>query len=169
MSHQFSGYRPYLQDKPGANTVNTKEVKLSITFYSGQNIPLPEDCTSLQKFKPYVSVELHVEGPSDKHGDESESYERNEKYTDFTISHKGCDIDFQEDHLSFPHVNEVLEELSWVRFQIMDEGFKWDELAGWACIRLDRLGNGYRFVHLLDSKGMSTEGGILVKVEKIIT
>ncbi|KAI8715828.1 Phosphoinositide phospholipase C [Fusarium sp. LHS14.1] len=163
------GYRPYLHDKPGTNTVNTKEFKLSITFYSGQNIPLPEYCTSPEKFKPYVSVELHVEGPGDNHGDESESYERNEKYTDFTTSHEGCDIDFQEDHLSFPHINGVLEELSWVRFQVMDEGFKWDELAGWACIRLDRLGNGYRFVHLLDSKGMPTEGVILVKVEKIIT
>ncbi|KAJ4228027.1 hypothetical protein NW759_004116 [Fusarium solani] len=163
------GYRLHLQGNPGSNTINTKDIKLSITFYSGQNIPLPEGYTSPRKFSPYVNVELHVEGPGDDHGVESETYEREEKYTDFTTSHKGCDIDFKQDHLSFPHINGVLEELSWVRFQVMDEGFKWDELAGWACIRLDRLGNGYRFVHLLDSKGMPTEGVILVNVEKIVT
>ncbi|RSL96075.1 hypothetical protein CEP52_011694 [Fusarium oligoseptatum] len=138
------GYRPYLQNKPGSNIVNTKDIKLSITFYPGQNIPLSEDCISSQRFNLYVTVELHVEGLGDDHSDESESYERDEKYTDFTTSHKGCDVDFREDHLCFPHINGVLEELSWVRFQVMDEGFKWDELAGWACIRLDRLGNGYR-------------------------
>ncbi|RSL59167.1 hypothetical protein CEP51_013965 [Fusarium floridanum] len=136
-------YRPYLQNKLGSNIVNTKDIKLSITFYSGQNISLSEVCISSQRFNPYVTVELHVEGLGDDHSDESESYERDEKYTDLTTSHKGCDIDFREDHLCFPHINGVLEELSWVRFQVMDEGFKWDELAGWACIRLDRLGNGY--------------------------
>ncbi|KAI8660888.1 Phosphoinositide phospholipase C [Fusarium keratoplasticum] len=163
------GYRPHLRGKPASNIINTKDIKLSITFYSGQNIPLPKGYTSPRKFSPYVNVELHVEGPGDDHSVESETYERDEKYTDFTTSHKGCDIDFQQDHISFPHINGVLEELSWVSLQVMDEGFKWDQLAGWACIRLDRLGNGYRFVHLLDGQGTPTEGVILVNVEKIVT
>lgn len=75
----------------------------------------------------------------------------------------------QHCHLSFPYINGVLEELSWVRFQVMHEGFKWDELAGWACIRLDLLGNGCRFVHMLNGKGMPAEGMILVNVESILT
>ncbi|RSL54761.1 hypothetical protein CEP53_007333 [Fusarium sp. AF-6] len=88
-----------------------KTSELSITFYSGQNIPLPEGRTSPQRFNSYVTVELHVEGPGDNYGDESESYERDEKDTDFTTSHNGCDIDFHEDHLRCPHINGVLEEL----------------------------------------------------------
>ncbi len=46
-------------------------------------------------------------------------------------------------------------------------GGNWD-LAGWACIRLDRLRQGYRFVNLNDVQGRPTEGKLLVKVEKTV-
>jgi hypothetical protein len=40
-------------------------------------------------------------------------------------------------------------------------------LLAWACIRLDRLRSGYRFVGLIDPKGNPIPGGkLLVKVEK---
>jgi hypothetical protein len=39
-------------------------------------------------------------------------------------------------------------------------------LAAWACIRLDRLQQGYRFIRLLDSKGLPSPGLLLVKIEK---
>lgn len=42
-----------------------------------------------------------------------------------------------------------------------------DDLAAWACIRLDRLKEGYRFIHLLDAKGMESSGVLLVKLSKI--
>lgn len=39
----------------------------------------------------------------------------------------------------------------------------------WACIRLDRLQRGYRFIRLLDMKGNEIFGGkLLVKVEKVL-
>ena len=41
-----------------------------------------------------------------------------------------------------------------------------DDMAAWACIRLDRLQSGYRFVHLLDWKGMESAGVLLVKITK---
>lgn len=42
------------------------------------------------------------------------------------------------------------------------------ELLSWACIRLDRLRRGYRFVGLLDPKGNPIpDGKLLVKVDKI--
>jgi hypothetical protein len=50
------------------------------------------------------------------------------------------------------------------RFKIRDDEIGKDDLAAWACIRLDRLQKGYRFVHLMDTKGMATNGIILVKV-----
>jgi hypothetical protein len=53
-----------------------------------------------------------------------------------------------------------------VRFTVRDDEIGRDDLAAWACVRLDRLGEGYRFVHLLDSEGRLTEGVVLVKVEK---
>jgi len=44
-----------------------------------------------------------------------------------------------------------------------------DTLAAWACIRLDRLQPGYRFVHLIDNKGVATAGILLVKIEKTVS
>lgn len=52
------------------------------------------------------------------------------------------------------------------RFKVEDARYAKDNLAAWACIRLDRLQQGYRFVYLLDAKGQATAGMLLVKVEK---
>ena len=42
-----------------------------------------------------------------------------------------------------------------------------DELAAWACIKLDRLQSGYRLVNLMDAKGMPSRGALLVKITKV--
>jgi hypothetical protein len=52
------------------------------------------------------------------------------------------------------------------RFKVESEGYAIDSLVAWACIRLDRLQQGYRFLRLVDTKGFPTEGMLLVKVEK---
>jgi hypothetical protein len=54
------------------------------------------------------------------------------------------------------------------RFKIEDAKYAKDSLAAWACIRLDRLQQGYRFVHLMDMKGQLTTGLLLVKTEKTL-
>ncbi len=54
------------------------------------------------------------------------------------------------------------------RFKIEDAKYAKDSLAAWACIRLDRLQQGYRFVHLMDMKGQLTAGLLLVKIEKTL-
>jgi phosphatidylinositol phospholipase C delta len=52
------------------------------------------------------------------------------------------------------------------RFKVESEGYAIDSLVAWACIRLDRLQQGYRFLRLVDTKGFPTEGMLLVKAEK---
>jgi hypothetical protein len=47
----------------------------------------------------------------------------------------------------------------------MHDKFVGDILAAWACIRLDRLQRGYRFVHLFDAKGVQTSGVLLVRLD----
>lgn len=54
------------------------------------------------------------------------------------------------------------------RLKVEDERYVKDTLAAWACIRLDRLQQGYRFIKLLDAKGMPTDGVLLVKVERTV-
>ena len=52
------------------------------------------------------------------------------------------------------------------RFKIQDDEIGKDDLAAWACIRLDRLRPGYCFVRLLDADGTAGQGVLLVKIEK---
>jgi len=52
------------------------------------------------------------------------------------------------------------------RFKIQDDEFGKDDLAAWACIRLDRLRPGYGFVRLLDANGTAGQGILLVKIDK---
>jgi phosphatidylinositol phospholipase C delta len=42
-----------------------------------------------------------------------------------------------------------------------------DEFSSWACIRLDRLARGIRFVHLMDVKGSPTTGALLADVDYV--
>ncbi|KAL8905719.1 MAG: hypothetical protein Q9207_002475 [Kuettlingeria erythrocarpa] len=52
------------------------------------------------------------------------------------------------------------------RFKILDDEIGKDDLAAWACIRLDRLKSGFRFIRLLDAIGKPSRGSLLVKIEK---
>lgn len=47
-----------------------------------------------------------------------------------------------------------------------DQEFGRDDLAAWACIRLDRLQQGYRFVALFDNQGGRSDGHMLIKITK---
>ena len=53
-------------------------------------------------------------------------------------------------------------------FKVQDDEIGKDDLAAWACIRLDRLQSGYRFVHLLDALGSPNQGVLLVNIDKIL-
>ena len=52
------------------------------------------------------------------------------------------------------------------RLKVEDDKLGKDKLAAWACIRLDRLASGYRFLKLFDAKGTLTDGFLLIKIEK---
>lgn len=72
---------------------------------------------------------------------------------------------------SFTIQSLTIESLSadFHRFKIEDEGLMLDKLAAWACIRLDRLQSGYRFIDLRDARGKASAGKLLVKIEKVVT
>jgi hypothetical protein len=65
--------------------------------------------------------------------------------------------------------SDLLIVVSWHRLKIQDDKMGRDGLSAWACIRLDRLKQGYRFVHLLDARGMESSGVLLVKLTKILS
>lgn len=185
----------YRQPKSDTHTetdhVQPRTLDLEIKLLAAQSIPLPEE-TAEKSFNPYVKVELHVQtggqghfaadghdcGPSGAaqekakvpaargSEDDDEDKEGVWKARSKTIK-ATCGPDFKGDLLEFKAVPGVVPELSFVRFIIRDdEKFRRDDLAAWACVRLDRLRVGYRFVRLMDAKGKESEGAILVKVTK---
>jgi hypothetical protein len=50
--------------------------------------------------------------------------------------------------------------------KVMDDEPLKDDLAAWACIRVDRLQPGYRFIHLFNAQGEQTDGLLFVYVTK---
>ncbi|RDA92834.1 hypothetical protein CP533_2867 [Ophiocordyceps camponoti-saundersi (nom. inval.)] len=170
------GFRPRL-----ASPVSPRRqtLFLTITFLAGQAIPLPLYDTSARRFHPYVKTEIHVEGsdgglatPSLDDDKDEEEY-RDEEGDTVTLlkartrTHRGRDVDFGAEKFHFAAISGLVPELTFVRFTIRDDEIGRDDLAAWACVRLDRLGQGYRFVPLRDACGSVAKGAaLLIKVEK---
>ncbi|KAL2255678.1 hypothetical protein VTK26DRAFT_2902 [Humicola hyalothermophila] len=160
------------QETPQAVAVKHYTMCLTLQILAGQSVPLPIGDDKPSGFRPYVKVEVHVEQPGERHGTDPAlavpegGKEGEGEYKAKTKSAKGCDPDFKGQELRFDDVPGVVPELSFVRFLVYDDEFGRDSLAAWACVRVDRLREGIRWVHLLDAEGVETEGAILVKVGK---
>ncbi len=58
----------------------------------------------------------------------------------------------------------------YIRFKIKDDrSMATDPLSSWACIRLDRLQTGLRFLHLLDARGLQSKGVLLMRISKTLS
>ncbi|GME50351.1 C2 calcium-dependent membrane targeting [Neofusicoccum parvum] len=151
---------------PHALTYGTLDLKIEV--FGGQDIPLPPDENSAKGFKPYVKCELHVEKPEERLGEPIPGGVKSKEgeYKQRTKTVKGQDPDFDGEVLRFEGVHGVSPELSYVRFKIMDDEFGRDDLAAWACFRLDRFATGFRLIHLFDHDGVQSKGVLLVRVTK---
>ncbi|KAG5963988.1 hypothetical protein E4U57_005738 [Claviceps arundinis] len=166
------GHRPSSSSGSTSNTMAYKTLNLNITFLAAQSLPIPPGDNSSKSFRPYVKTELHVDACNSHalgRASSTDSRDTSIRHKARTRTHKGTDIDLGSQQISFPEVDGIIEELTFVRFMVRDDEIGIDDLSAWACVRLDRLGQGYRFIHLLDAKGRLTEGNILVKVEKTLT
>ncbi|KAI1341138.1 PLC-like phosphodiesterase [Xylariaceae sp. FL0016] len=155
----------------GGPSILHQTLDLKITVLAAQNLPLPEADDKPSGFKPYLKVELHTT-PPDALGAAHLKQLRDDgkakggEYKSKTKTQKGVDPDFKGEVLSFENVGGVVPELAFVRFLVKDDEIGKDDLAAWACVRLDRLRSGYRFVHLLDRTGHLSKGVVLVKIEQ---
>ncbi|KAI0448360.1 PLC-like phosphodiesterase [Xylaria acuta] len=141
---------------------------LKIAVYAAQDLPLPHKDDKASGFRPYVKVELHTEPPHTSSATHEDSRAKEGEYKAHTRTQKGVHPDFKGEVLAFERVGGVVPELTFVRFLVKDDEIGRDDLAAWACIRLDRLRSGYRFVRLLTAKRAVSAGVLLVKVEKTL-
>jgi hypothetical protein len=65
--------------------------------------------------------------------------------------------------------NPANPHFSLCRFKVMDDERISDDLAAWACFRLDRLQPGLRMLHLYDANGVITKGVMLVRIRKVVS
>jgi len=73
-------------------------------------------------------------------------------------------------HVTFEAFMDTADCLGCVRLKVKDDHLIGkDDLCAWACIRLDRLQTGYRFIHLLDGTGLASPGVLLVRVSKTLS
>ncbi|KKY26207.1 putative 1-phosphatidylinositol-bisphosphate phosphodiesterase 1 [Diplodia seriata] len=162
------GYRSTSQAVKHPHALTYGTLDLTIEVLCGQDVPLPPDESKAKSFHPYVKCELHVEKPEERLGEPipggSKSKEGEYKQRSKTV--KGQDPDFAGEVLRFEGVPGVTPELSFVRFKVMDDEFGRDDLAAWACFRLDRLQTGFRLIHLFDAGGVQSKGVLLVRVTK---
>ncbi|KAG6117234.1 hypothetical protein E4U14_007993 [Claviceps sp. LM454 group G7] len=143
---------------------------LHISVLAGSNIPTESDDyheypRSGSAIRPYVKVELHVERPETATGKEADE----NTYKKMTGAGKTNNPRFPESKrdFSFTGIPKVVPELSFIRFRIGDDSRISTSILAWACIRLDRLRQGYRFVRLMNMSGSPIHrGGLFVKIEK---
>ncbi|KIL89604.1 hypothetical protein FAVG1_07184 [Fusarium avenaceum] len=150
-------------------------MNLTITVLAGQHIPIQagdagDASRSASTLRPLIKAELHVDKPTDI---ERDAYTQEHKYKDKTDVGKTDHPDFgpHGSSLKFLNIPKVVEELSFIRFKVEDDSSKLGSspLLAWACIRLDRLRPGYRFIRLMDCKPRAIPGGkLLVKIQKTL-
>ncbi|KAL8970246.1 MAG: hypothetical protein Q9183_001609 [Haloplaca sp. 2 TL-2023] len=154
-----------------AEAIVRHTLSLSIVILAAQNLPLPTGDHKSSGFRPYVKCELHVEKPEERTGAAIEGGGKSidGAYKLKTKTRRGSEPDFGGETADFSEVPAVVESLSFLRFKIQDDEFGKDDLAAWACIRLDRLKSGYRFVRLLDAVGDPSQGLLLVNIKKSLS
>ncbi|GJN67578.1 hypothetical protein PLICBS_001605 [Purpureocillium lilacinum] len=183
----FADQKGWILKPPGYQssdkTADTQELAapgrtldLDITIYAGHKLPShasadsdADNARSGSTIRPVVKVELHVDKPG---GADKDAGSKEGPYKQRTDAKKSVNPHFgtHGKTLRFRGIPKVVPELGFLRFKIEDEsrtGLGSSPLLAWACIRLDRLRPGYRFIRLMDSKGNQIPGGkLLVMVSK---
>ncbi|KAG0154305.1 hypothetical protein PDIDSM_1685 [Penicillium digitatum] len=165
-----SGYRS--SKNTPTDVIDRRSLTLSIEIFAAQHLSLPPGNHSERGFKPYVNCQLHVEEPEgDVTSDQDDASSDTEKssYRRCTKSSSGRNPDFKGQKLQFPTVAGIVEELSFLRIKIKDDEIGRDSLAAWACIRIDRLREGYRLIHLHECAGEKAGGILLVNIVKQVS
>ncbi|KAJ2977456.1 hypothetical protein NUW58_g7808 [Xylaria curta] len=172
-----TGYRSHgegLDDRATRPPYRTFD--LIITILAGQHIPLPEGMPrrKLHSLRPLVKCELHVEKAEERSGSPGEGgiklrpIDWKKRTGIGKTDHP--EFDTENGELCFKGIHKVEEALSFVRFRVEHEQSRIIPLKevprGWACVRLDRLAIGHRFIPLLDSDGNETKGVLLVRIQK---
>lgn len=160
-----------------------KILNLSIELLAAQNLPVPRSTYS-DTFHPYISCTLHVDSPTSApnaqqkqsrldrlmHLNQSDGAEDPTEIKRHSQPHTGTDPDFLRETLRFSAVPMLEETLSFLRFKVSNKAeMREDPLAAWACLRLDRVKEGFRMIRFFDAKSQQSDGVLFVRITKTLT
>lgn len=107
------GYRETDLDTP---KISRQTLDMTIKLLAGQDLPVPEGERHSKKFRPYVKIALHVGQPeeiskavTEKDKGDSASFKRKSN----TLA--GIEPDFEGEALQFAGIQNVIEDLAFVR------------------------------------------------------
>jgi len=160
----------------------TKILNLSIELLAAQNLPLPKGIY-YDAFHPYISCTLHVDSPDSApalttqqkqsrldrllHRTMSDDVEDPTEVKRHSQPHAGVNPDFLRETLRFSAVQMLEESLTFLRFKVSDNvDMREDPLAAWACIRLDRVREGFRLIRFFDAQSQKSDGVLFVRITK---
>ncbi|KAK1623824.1 PLC-like phosphodiesterase [Colletotrichum phormii] len=156
------------EDDMGSNIESKKLDRVAVTVLAAQNLPLLNPHDDPTNFIHYVKVGLHTEPDAltamvreDADGEQVTQI----GYSGQTSKSTGTSPNFGGELIEFLNVEGIVPELAFLSFIVMNDVVGPDVMTGWACVRLDRLRLGYRFVRLLDKDGMPSKGILLIKTE----
>ncbi|KOS21171.1 1-phosphatidylinositol 4 [Escovopsis weberi] len=154
-------YQSGNKEATSVDEVDARIFSLTLVVYAGRNIPTgSDDEKSGSALRPLIKAELLV-GDADKKGDSA--------YKGRTEPAAGRNPDWPGGaSLHFRNIPRVTPELGFLKLKIEDDSRTVGSPSlAWACVRLDRIQPGYRFIALRDVHGHAIEGGkLLVKVVK---
>ncbi|EEY22708.1 1-phosphatidylinositol-4,5-bisphosphate phosphodiesterase delta-3 [Verticillium alfalfae VaMs.102] len=156
------GYRgskgvTHVENVVPASQIIRKTLDLQIDILAAQNIPLPPGDDDAKGFKPYVKVELHIEGPEEHIADDGQ--EREGEYKERTQTLRGRDPDFGGEALKFTGITGVVEGArvcALSPFATMSLGR--DDLSAWPASASTGCAGATVFVHLSRLRGHLTPG-----------
>ncbi|GKT50975.1 1-phosphatidylinositol 4,5-bisphosphate phosphodiesterase 1 [Colletotrichum spaethianum] len=157
------------EDEELGSKIQSKRLdRVAVTVLSAQNLPLLEPGDEPAKFAPWVKVGLHTEPDAlaimvddDAGGEQVKQV----GYSGQTGKSSSTSPDFCGEVIEFLNIEGVVPELAFLSFMIMNDVVSQSGMSAWACVRLDRLRLGYRFVRLLNRDGMPTRGILFIKTE----
>lgn len=141
---------------------------MMIDVLAAQNLPLPSAVDEPAHMRPYVTMQVHTEPHlyEELRRQKQANYAPRGEFKSRTRTRQGIHPDFHGEVLKFQNIDGVVPGMSLVTFKVWHDEIGRDRPMAWACIRLDRLRSGYRYIRLMDKDGLASRGIILVRVEK---
>ncbi|KAK0306180.1 hypothetical protein LTR82_016478 [Friedmanniomyces endolithicus] len=144
--------------------VKPKTLNLTVRLLAAQNV----DSSKSSAPNVYIKCQLHVESRLEKREGQipNEGKSKGGEWKRQSSHRQSHDPDFGGEELSFMGVEDVVPELSFMRFKAMDDiSYQKDRTLGWTCFRIDRFPSGLQLLPLKGADAKPNGSALLVDIK----